>query len=188
MNERPTFSPFWHRVRAMKPRLRPHVEITRHCVAGQYRFVISDLQTRNGLFIRVSRTILADQAAAVLNDLQTRLTKASAVVLANSLDRAKLIVFTHHGTMARYVSNMRPERAPIFAFTSSEQVYRQIALCWGTYPILIEFTDDPNETVEAALKQLRARKLTEPGDNLIVLSDMLAGGLKVDCVQLRPAK
>ena len=37
-------------------------------------------------------------------------------------------------------------------------------------------------------KQLRARKLTEPGDNLIVLSDMLAGGLKVDCVQLRPAK
>ena len=90
--------------------------------------------------------------------------------------------------MARYVSNMRPERAPIFAFTSSEQVYRQIALCWGTYPILIEFTDDPNETVEAALKQLRARKLTEPGDNLIVLSDMLAGDLKVDCVQLRPAK
>ena len=46
----------------------------------------------------------------------------------------------------------------------------------------------PHETVEAALKQLRARKLTEPGDNLIVLSDMLAGGLKVDCVQLRPAK
>ncbi|MFG0312668.1 MAG: PqqD family peptide modification chaperone, partial [Phycisphaerales bacterium] len=29
MAERPTFSPFWHRVRAMKPRLRPHVQITR---------------------------------------------------------------------------------------------------------------------------------------------------------------
>ena len=26
MAERPTFSPFWHRVRAMKPRLRPHVQ------------------------------------------------------------------------------------------------------------------------------------------------------------------
>jgi pyruvate kinase len=107
------------------------------------------------------------------------------VVLANSLEHAKLIVFTHHGTMARYVSNMRPEKAPIFAFTPSEQVFRQIVLCWGTHPILIEFTDNPDETVEAALKYLRNRKLTEPGDNLVVLSDMLASGLKVDCVQLR---
>jgi len=137
---------------------------------------------------RIERSGGAGYAANALLEDNRQKTVASAVVLANSLDRAKLIVFTHHGTMARYVSNMRPERAPIFAFTSSEQVYRQIALCWGTYPILIEFTDDPNETVEAALKQLRARKLTEPGDNLIVLSDMLAGGLKVDCVQLRPAK
>jgi len=137
---------------------------------------------------RIERSGGAGYAANALLEDNRQKTVASAVVLANSLDRAKLIVFTHHGTMARYVSNMRPERAPIFAFTSSEQVYRQIALCWGTYPILIEFTDDPNETVEAALKQLRARKLTEPGDNLIVLSDMLAGDLKVDCVQLRPAK
>ena len=137
---------------------------------------------------RIERSGGAGYAANALLEDNRQKTVASAVVLANSLDRAKLIVFTHHGTMARYVSNMRPERAPIFAFTSSEQVYRQVALCWGTYPILIEFTGDPNETVEAALKQLRARKLTEPGDNLIVLSDMLAGGLKVDCVQLRPAK
>jgi pyruvate kinase len=137
---------------------------------------------------RIERSGGAGYAANALLEDNRQKTVASAVVLANSLDRAKLIVFTHHGTMARYVSNMRPEKAPIFAFTSSEQVYRQVALCWGTYPVLIEFTDDPNETVEAALKQLRARKLTEPGDNLIVLSDMLAGGLKVDCVQLRPAK
>src|SRR5438309_8870866 len=113
------------------------------------------------VFDRVARRIERSGGAgyavgAVIEDARQK-TCASAVVLANSLDRAKLIVFTHHGTMARYVSNMRPERAPIFAFTSSEQVYRQVALCWGTYPILIEFTGDPNETVEAALKQLRAR-------------------------------
>jgi pyruvate kinase len=113
---------------------------------------------------------------------------ASAVVLANSLERAKLIVFTHHGTMARYVSNMRPEKAPIFAFTPSERVCRQIVLCWGTHPILIEFTDDPDQTVEAALKYLRDEKLTERKDNLVILSDMLASRLKVDCVQLRQAK
>ena len=144
------------------------------------------------VFDRVARRIERSGGAgygkdALLEDNRQK-TVASAVVLANSLDRAKLIVFTHHGTMARYVSNMRPERAPIFAFTSSERVYRQIALCWGTYPILIEFTDDPNQTVEAALKYLRDEKLTERNDNLVILSDMLAAGLKVDCVQLRPAK
>jgi hypothetical protein len=42
--------------------------------------------------------------------------------------------------------------------------------------------------VEAALKYLRDEKLTEPEDNLVILSDMLASGLKVDCVQLRQVK
>jgi pyruvate kinase len=144
------------------------------------------------VFDRVARRIERSGGAgygvdALLEDNRQKMV-ASAVVLANSLERAKLIVFTHHGTMARYVSNMRPERAPIFAFTSSERVYRQIVLCWGTHPILIEFTEDPNQTIEAALKHLREKKLTEPNDNLVILSDMLASGLKVDGVQLRQAK
>jgi pyruvate kinase len=144
------------------------------------------------VFNRVARRIERSGGAgygvdALLEDNRQKMV-ASAVVLANSLERAKIIVFTHHGTMARYVSNMRPERAPIFAFTSSERVYRQIVICWGTHPILIEFTDDPNQTIDAALKYLRDQKLTEPDDNLVVLSDMLAGGLKIDCVQMRQVK
>jgi pSer/pThr/pTyr-binding forkhead associated (FHA) protein len=39
-----------------------HLEITRHRVGDQYRWVLTDLQTTNGLFIRVSRTVLADRA------------------------------------------------------------------------------------------------------------------------------
>ena len=37
-----------------------HVEITRQQFEGGYRWVITDLQSTNGLFIRVSRTALAD--------------------------------------------------------------------------------------------------------------------------------
>jgi pyruvate kinase len=113
---------------------------------------------------------------------------ASAVFLANSLPRAKLVVFTHHGTMARYVSNLRPENAPIFAFTSSEVVFRQIVLCWGTHPVMLEFAEDPKVTIEAAIRHLCDARLAESGDNLIVLTDMVAGGDKVDCVQLRVAE
>jgi pyruvate kinase len=144
------------------------------------------------VFDRVARRIERSGGAgygadALLEDNRQK-TVASAVVLANSLAHAKLVVFTRHGAMARYVSNMRPEKAPIFAFTLSEQVYRQLALCWGTYPILIDFTDDPNRTIESAVKCLRDEKLTEPNDNLVILSDLRAGEALVPCVQLRTAK
>ena len=42
MSERSTFSPFWHRVRLMKPRLRPHVEITRQHYRGRRWHVVRD--------------------------------------------------------------------------------------------------------------------------------------------------
>jgi hypothetical protein len=38
-----------------------HVEITRQHVGGAYRWVISDLQSTNGLFVRISRTALTDR-------------------------------------------------------------------------------------------------------------------------------
>jgi len=40
--ERPTFSPMWHRVRALKPRLRPHVQITRQHYRGRRWHVVHD--------------------------------------------------------------------------------------------------------------------------------------------------
>jgi len=101
---------------------------------------------------------------------------------------SKLIVFTRHGTMARYVSNMRPEHAPIFAFTPSEHICRQLALCWGTHPVLLDFTDDPNSTIEAAEKHLREAGLTEANDNLVVLSDLRAGDCQIDSIQVRQAR
>jgi len=42
MTERPTFSPFWHRVRSMRPRLRSHVEITRQRYRGRRWHVVHD--------------------------------------------------------------------------------------------------------------------------------------------------
>ncbi len=144
------------------------------------------------VFDRVARRIERSGGAgyarnAELHDARQK-TVAAAVSLANSLLHAKLIVFTRHGTMARYVSNLRPEQAPIFAFTPSEHICRQLALCWGTHPVVLEFTDDPNTTIEAAAKYLCEMRLTEAGDNLVVLSDLRTGGAQVDSIQVRQAK
>src|SRR5256885_1071555 len=144
------------------------------------------------VFDRVARRIERSGGAgysqdAILEDKRQK-TVASAVVLANSLSPAKILGFTHHGTIVCYASNLRPENAPIFAFTCSETVFRQVVILWGTHPIMLEFDDDPHVTIESAIKYLRQAKLTEPGDNLIVLSDLLGGRDKVDSVQLRTAE
>ncbi len=52
MSERATFSPFWHRVRLMKPRLRPHVEITRQHYRGRRWHVVRDPSSNS--FYRLS--------------------------------------------------------------------------------------------------------------------------------------
>ncbi len=121
---------------------------------------------------------------ALLEDARQK-TVAAAVTLADSLHRPKIVVFTRHGTMARYVSNLRPGHATIFAFTPNEVVYRQLSICWGVFPILLNFTDDPNATIEAAQEYLREANLIVSNDNLVVLSDVRAGQDLIDCVQLR---
>ena len=137
---------------------------------------------------RIERSGGAGYAAeAHLSDSRQK-TVSSAVMLANSLPTAKLIVFTRHGTMARYVSNLRPHRAPIYAFTPFEHIYRQLALCWGTHPVLLEFADDPNVTIDSAEAYLRDAKLTEQDDNLVVLSDLRAGECQIDSIQVRQAR
>lgn len=108
--------------------------------------------------LRIERSGGAGYAKdAVLEDVRQK-TVASAVVLANSLPSAKIIVFTRHGTMGRNVSNLRPQHATIFAFTPSEEVRRQLALCWGVCPLRIKFSEDPNATIEAAEKKSARRK------------------------------
>ncbi len=144
------------------------------------------------VFDRVAKRIEQSGGAgyakeAELKDSRQK-TVYSAVVLADSLPRARLIVFTRHGTMARYVSNLRPQYAPIFAFTPNEQVCRQLTLCWGTHPVLLPFTADPNTTIEAAEKYLSEAGLTRANDNLVVLSDLRASGAQVDSIQVRQAK
>jgi pyruvate kinase len=153
---------------------------------GQYP--VECVEVMNRVAMRTERSGGAGYAeSAILEDARQK-TVASAVVLANSLARSKIIVFTRHGTMARSTSNLRPQRATIFAFTPDEQVRQQLSICWGVCAIRIEFSDDPNVTIEIAQKYLRDQKLTSAGDNLVIISDVRAKEALVDCVQLRTAK
>ncbi len=152
------------------------------------RYPVECVRVLNRIALRTERSGGAGYAHGALLEDDRQKTVNSAVVLANSLRRAKLIVFTRHGTMARNVSNLRPEHATVFAFTPDERVQRQMSILWGVCPIFIEFTGDPNTSIETAEKYLRDNQLTKPGDHLVIITDLHAGTERIDSVQLRTAK
>jgi len=122
------------------------------------------------------------EEAALEDDRQK--TVRSAVTLANSLPDAKLVVFTRRGTMADYVSGLRPN-APIYAFAPNFEICRKLAVNWGTYPHYLSFDPNPNRTIGAAINHLVAQGLAKSGDHLVIVSDMLAGEERFDTIQLR---
>ncbi len=152
------------------------------------RYPVECVEVLHRVAIRIERSGGAGYAEdAALENVRQK-TVASAVALANSLQDSKLIVFTVHGRMARYASNLRPQRAPIFAFTPSETVYRQLALSWGTLPVRIDFTGDPDGTIALAEKFLRKNKLAAPGNRMVIISDVQMGRALIDSIQLRTVK
>jgi pyruvate kinase len=152
------------------------------------RYPVPCVEVLNRVAIRIERSGGAGYAEDVLLENVRQKTVASAVALANSLEESKLVVFTLYGRMARYASNLRPRRAPIFAFTPSEQLYRQLALYWGVVPVRIDFTRDPDKTIASAEKLLRDKKLAAPGNRLVIISDVQMGRAMIDSIQLRVVK
>ena len=112
-------------------------------------------------------------------------TVKSAVVLANSIEGAKLMVFTLRGVMAHLLAHQRPEFAPIFAFTPHQHVSRTLTTARGVHPMVMDFSPgNPDATVRNALAQLKERGAVNPGDPIVILSDALYNDTNVDAILL----
>ncbi|TVQ63731.1 MAG: PqqD family peptide modification chaperone [Phycisphaerales bacterium] len=81
--DRPTFSPFWHRVRSLRARLRPHVQVTRQHYRGRRWHVVHDPATNQ--FFRLSP--VAHALVGLLDGART-VEEAWKIVLANHGDEA----------------------------------------------------------------------------------------------------
>lgn len=109
----------------------------------------------------------------------------SAVVLANEFPHSKIITFTRHGFMATGLAALRPVAAPIFAFTPSLELLRQLRLLRAVEPFLLPFASEPDATIENAVAALRRSNRIKTGDKLIVVTDILSQDRLIDSVQLR---
>ena len=123
--------------------------------------------------------------AAELTSPRTKLVK-SAVVMANELKAAALVVFTRHGHMAAYAAWMRPRYSPIYALCDKEFYANQLALSWGVTPFITEFDFiEPQNTIESALKMLVAQGRLHAGETAVIIGAISVGTEIVDAVQMR---
>jgi pyruvate kinase len=121
---------------------------------------------------------------AILEDNRQK-TVRSAVSLANSVPGSKIVIFTRRGTMADFVSNLRPEHSPIHAFAPTWELCRKLILNRGVIPHFLPFDTNPTRTIGLAENHLIEYGLAKSGDHLVIVTDILAGEDRFDSIQLR---
>ena len=142
------------------------------------------------VFDRISRRIEKSgganyQEAASLETARQKLLK-SAVVMANEMKAAGLLVFTLHGSMARYAAWMRPHYSTIFAVVRTQELANMLMLNWGVYPIVLPFTQqDSEDRIVEAIRLLVSQQRLAKGDHLVIVSSIAAGEEHVDAIQMR---
>jgi pyruvate kinase len=106
--------------------------------------------------------------------------------MANELKAAGMLVFTMHGTMAKYAAWMRPHYSPIFAVCPDARVAESLSLHRAVYPVVVPFTHRESEPlIGEALKQLIRANRLKPGDQIVIISSIAIGDSHADAIQMR---
>jgi pyruvate kinase len=139
--------------------------------------------------VRISNRIeqsggLGFAADAILEDNRQK-TVRSAVTLANSVPNSRIVIFTRRGTMADFVSNLRPKHSPIHAFAPTWELCRKLILNRGVIPHFLVFDSSPTRTIGLAENYLIENGFVQSGDHLVIVTDILAGEDRFDSIQLR---
>jgi pyruvate kinase len=149
------------------------------------RYPLECLEVLNRIAQRIERSGGARFAEKVELTEERQKIVRSAVVMANELKAKGILVFTRYGRMAQFTSWLRPEYSPIFAFTNSERLCNQLNLYWGIMPHVIQFSEDPEDTILRAQRSLLERSLLAKGDQVVIISDILAHDKLINAVQMR---
>lgn len=109
----------------------------------------------------------------------------SAAMLALRMENTAVLVFTRSGDLAAKLGALRPNGAPLFAFTDIPGLHRRLRLIWGMEPFHMEFSEDPEVTIQNAMKCLKEEGRVEVGDYVVTVTNILADGKVVEGIQLR---
>ena len=96
------------------------------------------------------------------------------VDIALDLGATAIVTPTSSGATARAVSKYRPQ-APILAAPSSVDTWRQLALSWGVYPILVKPSRNTDDMTEEAVQAASREGLVKQGDTVVLTAGVPAG-------------
>ena len=98
----------------------------------------------------------------------------STVDIALDLKAVAILTPTSSGATARAVSKYRPE-APIVASAMTLSTYRQLALSWGVYPILVTPSRNTDNMLQQGVDGAKRAELVKDGDTVILTAGIPAG-------------
>ncbi len=108
----------------------------------------------------------------------------NAVSLAEDINAAGIAVITRRGITADFVTSARPQTVPIYAFTNNSKTRRRLSLNRAVLSYRIQFSSEPEKTLQRALTILKQREGFQENAKVVVISDVLAER-KTDAIQLR---
>ena len=118
---------------------------------------------------------------AEMDSLGAKMVK-SACVMAKEVNAEALVVFTRSGKMARNAAWLRPHQTPLYAFTDNPKLLHQLTLYWGIQPFLVDFSEDPAQNFESAIRTLKERKLVRGGHNIVAVTEVSLRGRLIDTI------
>jgi pyruvate kinase len=141
---------------------------------GKYPLECVEIMDRIAKRIEQGKTV-----ASYVNPIEAKTARekinAATVYLANETKAVGICVYSHTGTKARFISGLRPQVAPIYAFTHDEHVARSLSLNFGVKAQVIARDPDPNVILMKMVENLKKHKYVKSGDALVVVSDLAVG-------------
>ncbi|MFV1883548.1 MAG: pyruvate kinase [Balneola sp.] len=95
----------------------------------------------------------------------------SCIAMADNVEAKVISTITHSGNTARRIAKFRP-KAPIFAFTESQKVRRQLNLVWGVQSVRLDELFDTDKSVKLMEHYLEDRGMVKSGHRIIIATGM----------------
>jgi pyruvate kinase len=91
----------------------------------------------------------------------------SCVRLAEMVGAKVIATITHSGSTARRIAKYRP-KVPVFAFTESVDVRRQLNLVWGVKCVKLDTLFETDRSVQLMEEYLKEQGLVKSGDRIVI--------------------
>lgn len=96
-----------------------------------------------------------------------------------------IVVLTRRGRSAVYLASCRPKNLRLYCFSNTVKTLQTLVFYRAVVPYLIPFTRKSEERIQEALQVLQEKEGFEPGDQVIVLCDILTSEGYVPSLQMR---